>query len=75
MGGNSDHRPLRLWLNIDYNFIKPQHTVVTKNFLPIFKYDKSKVEEYQLALTISLGNLWVVDSIGHMGVDELANLL
>jgi hypothetical protein len=36
--------------------------VVTKKFfLPRFNYDKSKVEEYQLALTASLGNLWVVD--------------
>jgi hypothetical protein len=49
--------------------------VVTKKILPRFKYDKSKVEEYQLALIVSLGNLWVVDSIGHMGADELVNLL
>jgi hypothetical protein len=73
--GDIDHRPLRLWLSIDYNFVKPQHTVETKNFLPKFKYDKSKVEEYQLALIASLGNLWVVDSIGHLGVDGLADLL
>jgi len=46
MGGDSDHRPLRLQLNIDYNFIEPQHTIVTKKFLPRFNYDKSKVEEY-----------------------------
>jgi len=50
--------------------------VVTKKFfLPRFNYDKSKVEEYQLALTASLGNLWVANSIGHLGVDELADLL
>jgi hypothetical protein len=49
--------------------------VVTKKFLPKFKYDKSKVEESQLALAMSLGNLWVVDLIGHMGVDKLVNLL
>jgi len=49
--------------------------VVTKKFLPRFNYDKSKVEKYQLALTTSLGNLWVVDSIRHLGADELAELL
>jgi len=50
--------------------------VVTKKFfLPRFNYDKLKVEEYQLALTTSLGNLWVVNLIGHMGADELADLL
>jgi len=50
--------------------------VVTKKFFsPRFKYDKSKVEEYQLALTASLGNLWVVDSIGHLGAKKLADLL
>jgi hypothetical protein len=43
--------------------------------LPRFNYDKSKVEEYQLALTMSLGNMWVVDSIGHLGADKLADLL
>jgi hypothetical protein len=76
MGGDSDHRPLRLRLNIDYNFVEPQHTVVTKKFfLPRFNYDKSKIEKYQLALTTSLGNLWVANSIGHLGVDELADLL
>jgi hypothetical protein len=46
MGGDFYHRPLHLRLSIDYNFIKPQHTVVAKKFLPRFKYDKSKVEEY-----------------------------
>jgi hypothetical protein len=40
-----------------------------------FKYDKSKVEEYQLALTTNLGNLWVANSIRHLGVDELTDLL
>jgi hypothetical protein len=38
-----------------------------KNFLPRFKYDKSKAEKYQLALTSSFGNMWLVDSIGHLG--------
>jgi hypothetical protein len=49
--------------------------VVTKKILLKFKYDISKAEKYQLALTVSLGNLWVVDSIGHLGVDGLADLL
>jgi hypothetical protein len=40
MGRDSDHRPLRLWLSINYNFVEPQHTVVTKKLLPKFKYDK-----------------------------------
>ncbi len=40
-----------------------------------FKYDKSKIEEYQLALTLNFGNLWVVDSIGHLEANELADLL
>jgi len=47
----------------------------TKKFLPRFKYDKSKVEDYQLALIVSLGNLWVVDSIGHLGANDLTNML
>jgi hypothetical protein len=76
MGGDFNHRLLRLRLNINCNFVEPQHTVVTKKFFsPRFKYDKSKVEEYQLALTASLGNLWVVDSIGHLGAKKLADLL
>jgi hypothetical protein len=75
MGGNFDHKSLRLRLSIDYTFVKPQHTIVTKKFLPRFKYDKSKVEQYQLALTTSLGNLWVVNSIGHLGADRLTDLL
>jgi hypothetical protein len=74
MGGDSDHKLLRLQLNIDCSFAEPQHTVVIKKCLPRFKYNKSKVEEYQLALTTSLGNLWVVDSIGHLGVDGLVDL-
>jgi hypothetical protein len=41
----------------------------------MFKYDKSKVEEYQLALTTNLGNLWVANSIGHLGADGLVDLL
>jgi len=44
-------------------------------FLPGFKYDKLKGEEYQLFVTSNLGNLWVVDSIGHLGADRLVNLL
>jgi hypothetical protein len=75
MRGDSDHMPLRLHLNIYYNFVEPQHIVVTIFFWPTFKYDKSKAKEYQLALTTSLGNLWVVDSIGHLGVDGLTDLL
>jgi len=76
MGGDSNHRPLRLRLNIDCNFVEPEHKVVTKKFfLPRFNYDKSKVEEYQFALIVSLGNLWVADSIGHLGANELADLL
>jgi len=75
MGGDSDHRPLRLWLNIYYSFVEPHHTIVTKFFLLKFKYDKSKAKEYQLALTANLGNLWVVNSIGHLGVDGLVDLL
>jgi hypothetical protein len=46
-----------------------------KKFLTKFKYDKSKVKEYQLTLTTSLGNLWVIDSIGHLGANGLADLL
>jgi hypothetical protein len=49
--------------------------VVTKKFLPRFNYDKSKVKEYQIALTVNFGNLWVVDLIGHMGADRLVDLL
>jgi len=75
MGGDSDHMPSRLRLNIDYSIIEPQHTVVTKKILPGFKYDKSKVEKYQLALTSSLGNLLVVDSIWHLGAEGLVDLL
>jgi len=76
MGGDSDHRPLCLRLNIDCSFVELQHIVVTKKFfLPKFNYDKSKVEEYQLTLTTSLGNLWVADSIGHLGADKLLDLL
>ncbi len=62
-------------MSIDCTFVEPQHIIVIKKFLPRFKYDKSKVEEHQLALTTSLGNLWVANSIGHLGVDGLADLL
>ncbi len=75
MGGDFDHRSLRLRLNIDCSFVEPQHMVVTKKLLPSFNYDKLKVEKYQLALTTSLGNLWVIDSIRHLGADELVDLL
>jgi len=75
MGGDSDHKPLCLQLNIDYNFVELQYIVETKKFLPRFKYDKSKTKEYQLALVVSLGNLRVVDSIRHLGANELADLL
>jgi hypothetical protein len=44
MGGDSDHMLLCLRLNINCTFVKPQHIVVTKKFLPRFKYDKSKVK-------------------------------
>jgi hypothetical protein len=54
-------------LSIDCSFVEPQHTIETKKFLLRFKYDKSKVEEYQLALRANLGNLWVVDSISIWG--------
>ncbi len=67
VGGDSHHRPLRLWLNIDRSFVELQHRVEINFFLPKFKYDKSKAEEYQLALAMSLGNMWVIDSIGHLG--------
>ncbi len=75
MGVDSDHRPLRLWLSINCTFVKPQHTTVTKKFLPRFKYDKSKVEQYKFVLATSLGNLWVANSTGHLGVDGLTDLL
>jgi hypothetical protein len=41
--------------------------IVTKKLLPRFKYDKSKAKDYKLALIANLGNLWVVESIGHLG--------
>jgi hypothetical protein len=75
MGGNSDHKPLHLWLSIDCSFVEPQHTVVTKKFLPRFKYDKSKLEKYHLVLTTNLGNLLVVDLIQHLRADGLVDLL
>jgi hypothetical protein len=62
-------------LKIDSNFVEPQHTIGTKKINPRFKYDKTKVEEYHFALTTSLGNLWVVDLIGHLGAYGLVNLL
>jgi hypothetical protein len=30
MGGDFDHKPLRLRLSINCTFVEPQHTVVTK---------------------------------------------
>jgi hypothetical protein len=62
-------------LSIDCTFVEPQHIIVTKKFLPRFKYDKSKVEEYQPTLTMNLGNLWVANSIGHLGANGLVELL
>jgi hypothetical protein len=62
-------------LSIDYSFVESQHRVETKKFLPMFKYDKSKAKEYQLALVASFGNLWVIDSIGHLGAYRLVDLL
>jgi len=59
MGEDSDHRSLRLRLKINYSFVEPQHTVITKKFLLRFKYDKSKAAKYQLTLTTSLRNPWV----------------
>jgi hypothetical protein len=75
MGGDFNHKSLHLRLSIDYSFVEPQHRVITKTFLPRFKYDKLKAEEYQLTLTTSLRNLWVVDLIGHLGAEELGDLL
>jgi hypothetical protein len=74
MGGDSDNMPLHLRLNIDCNFVEPQCTVVTGKFLSRFKYDKSKVKEYQLALIANLGNMWVVESIRHLGANGLVDL-
>jgi hypothetical protein len=62
-------------LNINCSFVEPQHTILTIKNLPKFKYDKLKAEKYQLALTTNLGNLWVADSIGHLGADGLVDLL
>ncbi len=75
MGGDSNHRSLSLQLSIDCTFDEPQHTIVTRKFLLRFKYDQSKVEKYQLTLTTSLGNLWVANSIGHLGANGLTDLL
>jgi hypothetical protein len=73
--GETNHRPLHLQFSINCTFIEPQHTIVTKKILPRFKYGKSKVEEYKLTLTTNLGNLWVVNSIRHLGANGLADLL
>jgi len=75
VGGDFNHKPLCLQLNIDCNFVEPQYIVETIFFLPRFKYDKSKVKKYQLALVASLGNMWVVDSIRHLGANMLTDLL
>jgi hypothetical protein len=75
MGADFDHKLLHLQLSIDCSFIKPQHKVVTKKFLPTFKYDKSKAKEYLFALITNLRNLWVVDPIRHLGANGLADLL
>jgi hypothetical protein len=71
MGEDSNH----MSLNIDYSFVEPQHAIVTKKNLTKFKYDKSKAEEYQLALTANLGHLWVINLIGHLGADGFVDLL
>jgi hypothetical protein len=49
--------------------------VETKELLLRFKYDKSKVEKYQLALKASLGNLWVINLIDHLWANGLIDLL
>ncbi len=46
MGGDFNHKPFHIWLSIDCSFVEPQHIVVIIKFLPRFKYDTSKVEEY-----------------------------
>ncbi len=62
-------------MSIDCSFVEPQCIVVTKEFLTKFKYDKSKAKKYQLALTTNLGNLCVVELIGHLGANGLTDLL
>jgi hypothetical protein len=62
-------------LSINCNFVKPQHTVVTKKILPRFKYDKSKAKKYQLALIANFKNMWVVNLIRHLGADRLDDLI
>jgi hypothetical protein len=69
MGGDFDHKLLHLRLSIDCNFVESQHAIITKKILPRFKYDKLKVEKYQLALTTNVGNMWVVDLIRHLRVN------
>ncbi len=75
MGGDFDHMLLRLQLSINCSFVEPQHMVVTKKFLPRFKYDKSKAKKYQLVLTVNFGHMWVANLIGHLGADGLDDLL
>jgi hypothetical protein len=36
MGGDFDHKSLRLQLNINCSFVEPQHMVITKKILPRF---------------------------------------
>jgi hypothetical protein len=48
VGGDSDHRPLCLRLNINCTFVEPQHTATTKKFLPRFKYDSQKLNNISL---------------------------
>jgi hypothetical protein len=66
---------LCLQWSIDYIFAEAQHIVITGKFLPRFKYDQSKVEKYQFALTTNLGNLWVANSTKHLGPNGLVDLL
>ncbi len=46
VGGNSNHKSLRLRLSINCSFVELQHMVEIKKFLPRFKYNKSKAEKY-----------------------------
>jgi hypothetical protein len=49
--------------------------VVTNFFCLGLNMINNKIEEYHLALRTGLGNLRVVNSIGHLGAHELPNLL
>jgi hypothetical protein len=46
MGGDFDHRPLRLQLSINYSFVEPQHTVVTNiTLIELFQALKKTTKE------------------------------